>query len=55
MAYRWLPIVLLWYVVIRMLREPRFVTRRPSVRNSNPSATPVHYKTTLPAPPKRET
>ncbi|MBI2479265.1 MAG: hypothetical protein HYV60_11715 [Planctomycetia bacterium] len=46
-------VLVLWYVVVRVLSEPRLITRRgtPPLGNSQP--TPVQNLTTLPAPGKR--
>ena len=46
-------VLVLWYVVVRVLSEPRLVTRRSLPTNGNGQPTPVQNLTTLPAPNKR--
>lgn len=46
-------VLVLWYVVIRVLSEPRLTMRRGGTPSSKSQATPVHNMTTLPAPQKR--
>ncbi|MBC8353972.1 MAG: protein kinase [Planctomycetes bacterium] len=45
-------VLVLWYVVIRVLSEPRLVARRGLPTNGNSHSTPVQNLTTLPAPRK---
>jgi len=46
-------VLVLWYVVIRVLSEPRLMTRRGLPASGNPQSTPVQNLTTLPAPRNR--
>ena len=46
-------VLVLWYVVIRVLSEPRLITRRGAPPNGNSQATPVQNLSTLHAPRKR--
>ena len=46
-------VLVLWYVVVRVLSEPRLMTRRGLPANGNSPSTPVQNLTTLPAPRNR--
>ncbi len=46
-------VLVLWYVVIRVLSEPRLMSRRGLPANGNSPSTPVQNLTTLPAPRSR--
>jgi eukaryotic-like serine/threonine-protein kinase len=46
-------VLVLWYVVVRVLGEPRLMTRRVLPANGNSTPTPVQNQTTLLAPKKR--
>ena len=43
-------VLVLWYVVVRVLSEPRLMTRRGLPVNGSSPSTPVQNLTTLPAP-----
>lgn len=46
-------VLVLWYVVVRVLSEPRLMTRRGLPANGNSPSTPVQNLTTLPSPRHR--
>lgn len=46
-------VLVLWYVVVRVLSEPRLTTRHRLPQKGNSGPTPVQNMTTLPAPRKR--
>lgn len=46
-------VLVLWYVVVRVLSEPRLVARRSLPANGNSQPTPVQNLTTLPGPNAR--
>jgi serine/threonine protein kinase len=46
-------VLVLWYVVVRVLSEPRLMTRRGPTANGNSPPTPVQNLSTLPSPRKR--
>ena len=46
--------LVLWYIVVRALSEPRLTMRRGGTPTSNAAATPVHKMSTLAGSPKRD-
>jgi hypothetical protein len=46
-------VLVLWYVVVRVLSEPRLIARRGLPASGNSQSTPVQNLTTLPAPRNR--